>query len=219
MATGGCHRGTRTQPTHYGRKVPSRRRAGLQVPVNNAFVGCFQDAEAARSQSPIADELRHSAGGSRGAPEHYPGSQLANAVATRRTSQMVLEAPELDDLRGGLPNSASQVRKSPVFIHGGRCDLKVSIRGARAPNRDTGAVTRRGAHSTTSRDLGNSSAPRFGFRFSQQQYELIGQLTVTLSLPLIADGRRHPCAAHVGAAAWARARQPSRSSRAASPPT
>ncbi len=72
--------------------------------------------ERSRTQDQIAEDLR---GLQRQFPELRLNITQEASIGERRANetglQIVLEAPELEDLRDGLPKFLDEVRKSPVF--------------------------------------------------------------------------------------------------------
>ncbi len=154
---------------------------GLQVPVNNAFVRLFlKDVEGRkRSQSQIADELRTL---QRQFPEVRLNITQEASIGERRGNetglQMVLEAPELDDLRDGLPKFLEEVRKSPIFTVVDS-DLKFSKPEVRVRfDRDRAQALGVSALDIAQTLQTSLSGQRFGFFILKgKQYDVIGQLT------------------------------------------
>jgi multidrug efflux pump subunit AcrB len=154
---------------------------GLQVPVNNAFVRLFlKDIEARqRSQSEIANDLRTL---QRQFPEVRLNITQEASVGERRGNetglQMVLQAPELDDLREGLPKFLAEIRKSPVFNFVDS-DLKFSKPEVQVLfDRDKAQALGVSALDIAQTLQTSLSGQRFGyFIYKGKQYDVIGQLT------------------------------------------
>ena len=154
---------------------------GLQVPVNNAFVRLFlKDVETRkRSQSQIADDLRT-------LQKQFPEVRLnitqEASVGEKRGNEtgltMVLQAPELDDLRDGLPRFLDEVRKSPAFTFVDS-DLKFSKPEVHVRfDRDKAQALGVSALDIAQTLQTSLSGQRFGFCiYKGKQYDVIGQLT------------------------------------------
>jgi multidrug efflux pump len=154
---------------------------GLQVPVNNAFVRLFlKDIDQRkRSQAEIVSDLRTL---QRQFPEVRLNFTQEASVGERRGNetglQMVLQAPELDDLRDGLPKFLDEVRKSPVFTFVDS-DLKFSKPEVRVRfDRDKAQALGVSALDIAQTLQTSLSGQRFGFFiYKGKQYDVIGQLT------------------------------------------
>jgi multidrug efflux pump subunit AcrB len=154
---------------------------GLQVPVNNAFVRLFlKDIEARqRSQSQIVNDLRTL---QRQFPEVRLNITQEASVGEKRGNetglQMVLQAPELDDLREGLPKFLEEIRKSPVFTFVDS-DLKFSKPEVHVMfDRDKAQALGVSALDIAQTLQTSLSGQRFGFFiYKGKQYDVIGQLT------------------------------------------
>ncbi|MEJ1963198.1 MAG: efflux RND transporter permease subunit [Gammaproteobacteria bacterium] len=154
---------------------------GLQVPPNNAFVRLFlKDVEARkRSQAQIVDDLRTL---QRQFPEVRLNITQEASVGERRGNetglQVVLQAPELDDLREGLPKFLDEIRKSPVFTVVDS-DLKFSKPEMRVRfDRDKAQALGISALDISQTLQTSLSGQRFGyFIYKGKQYDVIGQLT------------------------------------------
>jgi multidrug efflux pump len=154
---------------------------GLQVPVNNAFVRLFlKDVEKrSRSQSQIVEDLRTL---QRQFPEVRLNLTQEASVGERRGNEtgltMVLQAPELDDLREGLPKFLDEVRKSPVFTVVDS-DLKFSKPEVRVRfDRDKAQALGVSALDIAQTLQSSLSGQRFGFFiYKGKQYDVIGQLS------------------------------------------
>ena len=154
---------------------------GLQVPVNNAFVRLFlKDVETReRSQSEIVNDLRSL---QRQFPELRLNITQEASVGERRANetglQLVLQAPELDDLREGLPKFLEEVRKSPVFTWVDS-DLKFTKPEVRVRfDRDKAQTLGVSALDIAETLQTSLSGQRFGFfLYKGKQYDVIGQLT------------------------------------------
>jgi multidrug efflux pump len=160
---------------------PSGGGVGLQLPVNNAFVRVFlKDIDQReRSQSQLAEELRSL---QRQFPELRLNITQEASIGERRANetglQLVLEAPELDDLRDGLPKFLDEVRKSPVFSVVDS-DLKFSKPEVRVRfDRDKAQALGVSALDIAQTLQTSLSGQRFGFFiYKGKQYDVIGQLT------------------------------------------
>jgi multidrug efflux pump len=154
---------------------------GLAVPVNQAFVRVFLKdiAQRRRSQSQIVADLRS-------LQRRFPELRLAftqeASIGARRGNeiglQVVLQAPELDDLREGLPKFLDEVRKSPVFTFVDS-DLKFSKPEIRVRfDRDKAQALGVSALDIAQTLQTSLSGQRFGFFiYKGKQYDVIGQLT------------------------------------------
>jgi multidrug efflux pump subunit AcrB len=154
---------------------------GLQVPTNNAFVRLFlKDIELRdRSQSQIVADLRTL---QRQFPEVRLNFTQEASVGERRGNetglQVVLQAPELDDLREGLPKFLDELRKSPVFTTVDS-DLKFSKPEVRVRfDRDKAQALGISALDIAQTLQTSLSGQRFGyFIYKGKQYDVIGQLS------------------------------------------
>jgi hydrophobe/amphiphile efflux-1 (HAE1) family protein len=154
---------------------------GIQVPVNNAFVRLFlRDIERReRSQSQIVADLRTL---QRQFPELRLNITQEASIGERRANEtgltLVLQAPELDDLREGLPKFLDEVRKSPVFTFVDS-DLKFSKPEVNVRfDRDKAHVLGVSALDIAQTLQTSLSGQRFGFFiYRGKQYDVIGQLT------------------------------------------
>jgi multidrug efflux pump len=154
---------------------------GLQVPTNNAFVRLFlKDIEVRhRSQGQIVADLRTL---QRQFPEVRLNITQEASVGERRGNetglQVVLQAPELDDLREGLPKFLDELRKSPVFTVVDS-DLKFSKPEVRVRfDRDKAQALGISALDIAQTLQTSLSGQRFGyFIYKGKQYDVIGQLT------------------------------------------
>jgi hydrophobe/amphiphile efflux-1 (HAE1) family protein len=154
---------------------------GLQVATNNAFVRLFlKDLSGRdRSQAQIADSLRT-------LQQRFPEARLnitqEASIGERRANEtgvrIVLQAPELDDLREGLPKFMDEVRKSPVFTFVDS-DLKFSKPEVRVTlNRDKAQALGVSAADIAQTLQASLSGQRFGyFILDGKQYDVIGQVT------------------------------------------
>jgi hydrophobe/amphiphile efflux-1 (HAE1) family protein len=154
---------------------------GLQVATNNAFVRIFLKdlSERERSQEDVAQALRS-------LQQRFPEAKLnitqEASIGERRANEtgvrLVLQAPELDDLREGLPAFLEEVRKSPVFTFVDS-DLKFSKPEVRVTlNRDKAQALGVSALDIAQTLQASLSGQRFGyFILDGKQYDVIGQLT------------------------------------------
>jgi len=154
---------------------------GLQVATNNAFVRMFLKdlSERERSQGEIANSLRS-------LQQRFPEARLnitqEASIGERRANEtgvrIVLQAPELDHLRDGLPKFMDEVRKSPVFTFVDS-DLKFSKPEVRVLlNRDKAQALGVSASDIAQTLQASLSGQRFGyFILNGKQYDVIGQVT------------------------------------------
>jgi len=162
-------------------QVPSGGGQGMQMPMNNAFVRVFlKDIEdRKRTQGQLAEELRTL---QRQFPELRLNITQEASIGEKRANetglQLVLEAPELDDLRDGLPKFLDEVRKSPVFSFVDS-DLKFSKPEVRVRfDRDKAQMLGVSALDIAQTLQTSLSGQRFGFFvYKGKQYDVIGQLT------------------------------------------
>jgi len=153
----------------------------LQVATNNAFVRIFLKdlSERARTQEDIAQDLRS-------LQQRFPEARLnitqEASIGERRANEtgvrLVLQAPELDDLREGLPAFLEEARRSPVFTFVDS-DLKFSKPEVRVTlNRDKAQALGVSALDIAQTLQASLSGQRFGyFILNGKQYDVIGQLT------------------------------------------
>jgi hydrophobe/amphiphile efflux-1 (HAE1) family protein len=154
---------------------------GLAVATNNAFVRMFLKdiSERERSQEEIAQSLRS-------LQQRFPEARLnitqEASIGERRANEtgvrLVLQAPELEDLRDGLPAFLDEVRKSPVFTYVDS-DLKFSKPEVRVRlNRDRAQALGVSALDIAQTLQASLSGQRFGyFILDGKQYDVIGQIT------------------------------------------
>ncbi len=153
----------------------------MQMPANNAFVRVFLKdlKERSRTQGQLAEELR---GLQRQFPELRLNITQEASIGEKRANetglQIVLEAPELEDLRDGLPKFLDEVRKSPVFSFVDS-DLKFSKPEVRVRfDRDKAQTLGVSALDIAQTLQTSLSGQRFGFFiYKGKQYDVIGQLT------------------------------------------
>ena len=154
---------------------------GLAVPVNQGFVRLFLKdlGQRERSQSQIVADLRSL---QRQFPELRLNFTQEASIGERRGNetglQIVLQAPELDDLREGLPKFLDEVRKSPVFTFVDS-DLKFTKPEMRVRfDRDKAQALGVSALDIAQTLQTSLSGQRFGFFiYKGKQYDVIGQLT------------------------------------------
>lgn len=154
---------------------------GIQGAINNGFVRVFlkDKADRERTQSEIADALQPLA-------KQFTGARVnitqEPSIGERRSNQagiqFVVQAPELDDLRDGLPKFLDAARDNPVFtfvdsdLKFSKPEVRVSIDRDKA---QTLGVSTLDIAQTLQASL---SGNRFGyFILNGKQYDVIGQLT------------------------------------------
>jgi multidrug efflux pump len=154
---------------------------GVTGPVNSGFVRVFlkDKAERERTQEQVANDLRALQRQFTGArvnitQEASVGERRANETGVR----FVVQAPDLDALRGALPAFLEEARQNPAFTFVDS-DLKFSKPEVRVNiNRDKAQALGVSARDIAQTLQASLSGQRFGYFIHEgKQYDVIGQLT------------------------------------------